>query len=170
MLLSLCYVLVRRVLHVVVWRWHSNVVKELEIAVLRHELAILRRHTKRPALTTVDRLHGRIGTRCRIDLEPAQYPVRNAGRRAVERFWGACEGRGARTSSRPFRGTASPENGITDSTCASPEVCDSPVVRPLRRSPRASTSSTDRTSTVSTRRSTTVPRRRRQPRSARRSS
>jgi putative transposase len=55
-LLSLCYVLVRRVLQVAVWRWRSDVVKELEIAVLRHELAILRRHTKRPALTTVDRL------------------------------------------------------------------------------------------------------------------
>jgi putative transposase len=54
--LSLCYVLVRRVLQVAVWRWRSGAVKELEIAVLRHELAILRRHTKRPALTTVDRL------------------------------------------------------------------------------------------------------------------
>jgi hypothetical protein len=30
--------------------------KELEIVVLRHELGILRRQTKRPAMTTVDRL------------------------------------------------------------------------------------------------------------------
>jgi hypothetical protein len=43
-------------LQVAVWRWRSGAVKELDIAVLRHELAILRRHTKRPALTTVDRL------------------------------------------------------------------------------------------------------------------
>jgi hypothetical protein len=55
-LLALCYVLVRRVLQVAVWRWRSDAVKALEIVVLRHELAILRRQTKRPALTTVDRL------------------------------------------------------------------------------------------------------------------
>ena len=56
MLLSLCYFLLRRVLPLAVWRWRSNDVKELEIAVLRHELAILRRQTKRPAMTAVDRL------------------------------------------------------------------------------------------------------------------
>jgi putative transposase len=55
-LLSLCYLLVRGILQVAVWRWRSNDVKELELAVLRHELDILRRRTKRPALTTVDRL------------------------------------------------------------------------------------------------------------------
>jgi hypothetical protein len=43
-------------LQVVVWRWRSNVVKELEIVVFRHELAILRRQARRPTLTTVDRL------------------------------------------------------------------------------------------------------------------
>ena len=56
MLLSLCYVLVRHVLQVAIWRWRSEPVKALEIVVLRHELAILRRQTKRPRLTTVDRL------------------------------------------------------------------------------------------------------------------
>jgi len=34
----------------------SNEFKELEIVVLRHELAILRRKTRRPAITGVDRL------------------------------------------------------------------------------------------------------------------
>jgi putative transposase len=55
-LIPLCYVLVRRILQVAVWRWRSDVVKELEIVVLRHELAILRRQAKRPTLTMIDRL------------------------------------------------------------------------------------------------------------------
>ena len=37
-------------------RMRSKYGKELEIVVLRHELAILRRQTTRPAMTTVDRL------------------------------------------------------------------------------------------------------------------
>jgi putative transposase len=53
-LLSLCYLVVRRILQLAVWR--SNDVKELELAVLRHELDILRRRTKRPPLTMADRL------------------------------------------------------------------------------------------------------------------
>jgi anti-sigma-K factor RskA len=56
MLLSLCYVLVRRVLQVAVWRWCSAAVQALEVVVLRHELAIPRRQTKRPTLTMV-RVH-----------------------------------------------------------------------------------------------------------------
>jgi putative transposase len=55
-LLSLCYALVRRVLQGAVWRWRSEAVTALEVVVLRHELAILRRQTKRPTLTMVDRL------------------------------------------------------------------------------------------------------------------
>ena len=55
--LSLCYLLLRCVLQLAVWRWRSNDVKELEIAVLRHELTVLRRRqTKRPTMRTVDRL------------------------------------------------------------------------------------------------------------------
>jgi hypothetical protein len=37
-------------------RWRSNDFKELKIVVLRHELAILRRQTRRPAMTTIDRM------------------------------------------------------------------------------------------------------------------
>src|SRR5438128_4138452 len=55
-LFSLCYLVLRRVLQLVVLRWRSNEFKELEIVVLRHELAILRPQTSRPAMTTVDRL------------------------------------------------------------------------------------------------------------------
>ena len=56
MLRSLCYLLLRRVLPLALWRWRSNDVKELEIAVLRHELAILHRQTRRPVMTAIDRL------------------------------------------------------------------------------------------------------------------
>jgi hypothetical protein len=54
--LSLCYLVLRRVLQVAAWRFRSNDLKELEIVVLRHELAILRRRTRHPALTWTDRL------------------------------------------------------------------------------------------------------------------
>jgi hypothetical protein len=44
------------VLQLVILRCRSDDRKELEIIVLRHELANLRRRTRRPAMTTVDRL------------------------------------------------------------------------------------------------------------------
>jgi putative transposase len=53
--LSLCYVVFRRVLQLATLRLRSNDLKELEIVVLRHELAILRRRTRRPAMTWTDR-------------------------------------------------------------------------------------------------------------------
>ena len=56
MFLSLCDVLLRWVLQLAVLRLRSNEFKELEIVVLRHELAVLRRHTRRPAMTWADRL------------------------------------------------------------------------------------------------------------------
>ena len=56
MFLSLCYLVLRRVLQVAIWRFRSNDLKELEIVVLRQELAILRRRTRHPALTWTDRL------------------------------------------------------------------------------------------------------------------
>src|SRR5829696_3373659 len=54
--LSLCYVVLGRVLQLAALRLRSNDFKQLEIVVLRHELAILRRRTLRPALTWTDRL------------------------------------------------------------------------------------------------------------------
>jgi len=54
--LSLGYVVLRWVLQIAVLRCRSTDLKELEIVVLRHELAILRRRTRRPAMTWTDRL------------------------------------------------------------------------------------------------------------------
>ena len=56
MLVSLCYVSLRWLLEFGVLRVRSDEFKELEIVVLRHELAILRRKTRRPAVTAIDRL------------------------------------------------------------------------------------------------------------------
>jgi transposase InsO family protein len=55
-LISLVYVLLRRVLELVILLGRSRDFKELEIVVLRHELGILRRRTSRPPMTLVDRL------------------------------------------------------------------------------------------------------------------
>ena len=55
MLASLLYLARRRVIQLVVLRWRSRDFKELEIVVLRHELAILRRQVGRPALRPADR-------------------------------------------------------------------------------------------------------------------
>jgi putative transposase len=46
----------QRVLQLVVLRLRSREFKELEIVVLRHEMAILRRRTLRPSMTTADRV------------------------------------------------------------------------------------------------------------------
>jgi hypothetical protein len=54
--LTLCYVALRRVLQLAALRFRSNDLKELEMVLLRHELAILRRRTRRPAMTWTDRL------------------------------------------------------------------------------------------------------------------
>ena len=63
MLLSLCYVMLRYILQLAALRGRSTEFKELEIVVLRHELAILRRQTSRPAMTTIDRLRDPSHTR-----------------------------------------------------------------------------------------------------------
>ena len=56
MFVSLCYVVLRWLLQLVALRVRSHEWKELEIVVLRHELAILRRQTRRPPITALDRL------------------------------------------------------------------------------------------------------------------
>jgi putative transposase len=53
---SLVYLLFRRALAVAALRVRSHEFKELEIVVLRHELAVLRRQVARPRLTATDRV------------------------------------------------------------------------------------------------------------------
>ena len=56
MVVSLLYLLFRRALAVAALRFRSRGFKELEIVVLRHELAVLRRQISRPRLDDGDRV------------------------------------------------------------------------------------------------------------------
>ena len=53
---SLCYLVLRRVLQLAALRLRSDEFKELEIVVLRHELAVLRRQVARPEPSAADRV------------------------------------------------------------------------------------------------------------------
>ena len=72
MLVSLVYLLFRRVLAVAALRLRSREFKELEIVVLRHELAVLRRQVARPRLEDADR----------VFLAAASRQLRGAGRQS----------------------------------------------------------------------------------------
>lgn len=56
MLLSFCYLVLRQVLQLTALHARSEEFKDLEILVLRHELAIFRRQRRRPAITPIDRV------------------------------------------------------------------------------------------------------------------
>jgi putative transposase len=53
---SVLYVLFRRMLNLLTVKFRSETSKDLEIVVLRHELAILRRQVSRPQLSDADRV------------------------------------------------------------------------------------------------------------------
>jgi hypothetical protein len=56
LLLSFCYLVLRQVFPLAALQARSDDFKDLEILVLRHELAILRRRSRRPAITSLDRM------------------------------------------------------------------------------------------------------------------
>ena len=55
-MISPCYVVLQRVLQLVCLQFRSTASRELEIIVLRHELAVLRRQVRRPAFRSADRV------------------------------------------------------------------------------------------------------------------
>ena len=73
MLVSLVYLVFRRALAVAALRLRSREYKELEIVVLRHELAVLRRQVARPRLEDADR----------VFLAAASRLLRGAGRESL---------------------------------------------------------------------------------------
>ena len=108
MLISPAYLILRRVLELVTLRFRSSAFKELEIVVLRHELAVLRRRTRRPVLTTADRMFLAAASRLVPRAKWRSFIVTPATlldwhRRLVARHWTDAAGRGRPSVHRDVR-------------------------------------------------------------------
>ena len=102
MFLSICYVALQHVLQLIVLRCRSRDVNALEIVVLRHEVAVLRRQTARPRLTTADRVFLAATSRVLPRSFWTLFLVKPASHRRVGRS------RGALDLSSPCRPKADP--------------------------------------------------------------
>jgi putative transposase len=91
-LVSVCYVAIQRILQLVFLLLRSTEFKELEMVVLRHELAVLRRHVHRPAFRPADRAFLTAASRLLPRVEWSTFLVTPATllrwhRRVVARRW-----------------------------------------------------------------------------------
>ena len=105
MVVSLLYLLFRRALAVAALRFRSGEFKELEIVVLRHELAVLRRQVARPRLDERDRVFLAAASRLLGKPSRSSFFVRPETllgwhRRLVRRRWTYAGGHPADPASR----------------------------------------------------------------------
>ena len=77
MVQSVLYVAFQRVLQLIFLLFRSPEFKELEIIVLRHELAVLRRHAGRPTFRSADRWF--LASTCRVQKN-VDYAARTYSR------------------------------------------------------------------------------------------
>jgi hypothetical protein len=86
--LSLCYVVLRRILQLAVLHVRSNDFKDLEIVLLRHELGILRRRIRRPAITWIDRLFSwPLAGSCRVPAGGRSSSLRGRCLAGIGAWW-----------------------------------------------------------------------------------
>lgn len=107
-LFSFCYLVLQQVLQLLVLCGRSDDCKELEILVLRHALAMLRRRTSRPVIRPLDRMFlsgaSRLLSRNRwhaFFVTPAT--LLRWHRRLVTKRWTYASRRGRRPIRRDFR-------------------------------------------------------------------
>src|SRR4051812_44881898 len=90
--MRLIYQMFSKLLSWIVLRTHSDTAKEIEILVLRHQLAVLRRRTPRPRITWTDRaviaaLSRLLPVRRRLGLLVAPATILRWHRQLVDHRW-----------------------------------------------------------------------------------
>jgi transposase InsO family protein len=105
---SFCYLVLRQVLELLTLRFRSDDFRDLEILVLRHELAILRRQTARPAMTSLDRIFLAAASRLLARVRWHAFLITPAillgwHRRLVAKRWTSAGRRGRRPMRRGVR-------------------------------------------------------------------
>ena len=118
MLLSFCYLVLRQVLQLTALRARSEEFKDLEILVLRHELAILRRQSRRPAITSIDRVFLAAASRLLPRAPWGAFLITPATllrwhRRLIAKRWTYAGRRGRRPIRREVQTLASASRGRT---------------------------------------------------------